>query len=269
MKILKTITIASIFVAVVAFGASNAFALGAYSKLWEFFPMETAGCNLQDGKTMQDYAEVMKLFNAQLDRLGAKNSEAINFEPYYYDGDHKYSLYYWNYWPNGAEMGDYSRKWTGSWQVDPTPEGLGVIAPYGDIVICPDHQNWSVAMVRKPKTQKATKKSMIVIQEGKFTKKPTTMEQLRKAVNDLVREMDKRKYENGVWIQFPAWANIERDYDFRLITRYDSFVELGVAWEMYAPGTEAHEAIEKIIGDVFSSEVREVGFVTVRRYMPE
>jgi hypothetical protein len=95
------------------------------------------------------------------------------------------------------------------------------------------------------------------------------MEQVRRAVNALVSEMDKRKYENGVWILFPAWGNPNNDYDFRLLTRYDSFVELGDAWEIYAPGTEASEAIRKITGDVFSSEVKEVNFVTVRRYKSE
>jgi hypothetical protein len=41
--------------------------------------LETARCNIREGKSMDEYAEVMKLFNEQLDRLGAKNSEAISF----------------------------------------------------------------------------------------------------------------------------------------------------------------------------------------------
>lgn len=238
----------------------------SYTDLWEFYPMETADCNFQEGKTPDDYVDVMKLFNAHLDNLGVTSYEGITMEPYYYGDEHRHSLRWMSYWPSGADMGNYSVKWTGSWG---TPEGLDVIGPYAETVAYDNHMGWSVALVRKPKTQKVTDNSIVVMQDCRFTNKPTSMEEARKAVNALVGEVDKRKYENGVWIMFPAWGDPNSDYGFRLLTRYDSFAELGVAWEMYAPGTEASEAIRKITGDVFSSEVKEVNFVTVRRYKSE
>ena len=235
----------------------------SYTDLWEFYPWEITDCNFQEGKTGEDYAEVMKLFNAHLDNLGVTAYEAITMEPYYYGSEHRHFLRWVSYWLSGEDLGNYSVKWTGSWG---TPEGAKVLVPYGETVVYDNHMGWSVALVRKPKTQKVTDNSIIVMQDCRFTEKPTSMEEVRKAVNALVSEMDNRKYENGVWIMFPSWGYTNSDYDFKLLTRYDSFAELGVAWEMYAPGTEASEAIRKITSDVFSSYVQEVNFVTVRRY---
>ena len=44
---------------------------------------------------------------------------------------------------------------------------------------------------------------------------------------------------------------------------------LGEAWEIYAPGTEAHAAIEAATGDVFSSVVTRLDFPTALRYQSE
>jgi hypothetical protein len=269
MKIRNTII--SITVAALVFGATNAFALSAYTKIWEFFPMETTDWNLVEGKSKDDYHDIQKKFAEHLKNLGAADSETLYTEPYYYGEKPKYSFLYVNYWKNGADLGDYTKKWTGSWQVNPTKAGLGIVVPYGGIV---DHGGgphvlWSAAMVREPKTKKITKESMLVLQRCTFKTKPTTMAELREAVDAMVAEMDKWKYMNGVWIMFPAWGDVGPDLDFQILTRYDSAVELGEAWEIYAPGTEAHTAIEAATGAVFSSVVTRVDFPTVLKYMSE
>ena len=60
MKIRNAII--SITVAALVFGATNAFALSDYSKLWEFFPMETTDWNLVEGKSKDDYHEIQRKF---------------------------------------------------------------------------------------------------------------------------------------------------------------------------------------------------------------
>ncbi len=57
----------------------------------------------------------------------------------------------------------------------PTPEGLGIIGPYAEIVKGRGipHVLWSTAMVRQPKTQKITTESVLVLQRGTF--KTTTL----------------------------------------------------------------------------------------------
>lgn len=176
-----------------------------------------------------------------------------------------------NYWKSGADLGDYTRKWTGSWQVEPTPEGLGIVGPYGEIVDGGGgpHVLWSAAMVREPETQTVSKESMLVLERCTLGTKPTSMADKRRAVDAMVAEMDERSYENGVWIMFPTWGDVGPDVDFQLLTRYDSAVELGEAWDIYAPGTDAHTAIQEATEDVFSCVVTRVSFPTVLRYMPE
>lgn len=268
MKCLNTT--ASITFAVLALGTTKAFALSAYTKEWVFFPMETADCELREGKTMDDYAEVMRKFeNFLRNDLGVTSSEAISVEPYYYGDDGHYSLSYWNYWPNGSEMGDYSTKWTGSYQAAPTPKGLAVVGPYEKTVKCDNHKSWSVALVRKPKTQKVTKRSMLVVQACR-TGDDASMDKIREGVQALSKEMERRKYENGMWIKFLAWGASKDDPDFKLITRYDSFDALGNAWDIYAPVTKAW-AEAKRIGDEasFSCKVEQVDFVTPRHMKAE
>jgi len=118
-------------------------------------------------------------------------------------------------------------------------------------------------------SQKGTEESILVLQRGVLKKKSTSMAKLRRAVEAMVAEMDKRGYENGVWIMFPDWGDVGPELDFQILTRYDSFVGLGDAGEIYAPGTEAHTALEAATGDVFSSVVPRVSFPTVLRYMSE
>ena len=128
---------------------------------------------------------------------------------------------------------------------------------------------WSAAPIRKPETQKVTKKSLLVLQRCKYKKKPTSMNEVRKAIEAMVGEMDKRKYKNGVWVMFPTWGDVEPDLDFQILARYDSFDELGNAWGRYAPGTDAHTTVENATGNVFSGKVTRVSFSTVLRCQSE
>lgn len=227
-----------------------------------FFPLECAEFAFKEGKTPEDYDAIVARYIKLMDKIGIENHVAFTTEAYYHDEHMAYHWAWWSYWPSGRHMGEYSTAWAASWE---DPEGGEIASEYTNIVDYGNHKCWSTAVVSESTaSDNLNSESMLVIQHCRINEGVSRTQALE-AVQALAAHWVEHGADSTVWIQFPSFASHSDDFDFRLVSIFNSFQSLCDSWELFAPGSEVWEQGEDRVRHAFVAKTDTANFVTVRR----
>jgi hypothetical protein len=190
-------------------------------------PVELFACNFNDGKDMGDLERVNRRWNEWMDENNADYYAAWLLTPYFYGAEQDFDVVWMGAHTNGKVMGEDTHKWI--------TEGGPVSDAFNDVISCSAHVGLSSAMYKAPSGQVTPASSIISMMDCEMNE-GSRYSDVRSAEMKWAKYMTEQGSAAGTWHWFPVYGGGGQEYDYKVVTAYPSFVELGVDWEQFANG---------------------------------
>jgi len=189
-------------------------------------PLELFACSWQEGKGMADLESIYKRFNKWSDKHDSSYS-AWTITPQFRTSDQPFDLGWIGVWPNGAAMGAGLQAFQ--------DEGGDIAKAFDAVADCSDsHGLFSSVPVNMP-AGGANKTPLVQFSSCTLAEGSTAGDvyAAHKGASDF---MTSHGGQAASWILWPALGAGDIDFDYYSVVAYDSYEQLGKAFEAYANG---------------------------------
>ncbi len=202
-------------------------------------PVELFACSYNDGKDAGDLQRVISRWNDYMDENNVDSYAAWTLTPYFYGAEQDFDMVWMGAHKDGRSMGEGTHNWlTGGGQL---------AAAFIDVLDCEAHIGLASAMYKAPAG--GTPESSIITMMDCEINEDSRYSDVRAAELEWAEYQTEQGSEAGTWHWFPTFGGGDQDYDYKVVTAYPSFVELGVDWEQVANGG-GRAALMDIFDDV-------------------
>lgn len=189
-------------------------------------PLELFACSWQDGKGMKDLDKVIGRFNKWSDKNQSGYS-AWTITPQFRSSDQPFHLGWIGAWADGAAMAAGMQAYQ--------DKGGDLAGEFGEVVDCAgSHALFSSVAVNAPKGEPAKNPlvqfSSCTIDEDAS---PEDAHAAHKAASDY---MIAKGGQSASWILWPALGAGDIEFDYYSVVAYESYAQLGQAFEVYSNG---------------------------------
>ena len=238
MKILHRI--AAMTAAATLFASPATYAQVSEDGMGKIIPVELWVCTFNEGKGLEDLEAVNAQWNAFMDDQRLKDYGAWLLMPYYQGTNQDFDVIWMGAAKDGNAMGEGAHAWI--------TEGGEVAAAFEEVMDCPVHVGLSSAMYKEPPRNDTPQDSIMTMSDCKMNE-GTRYSDVRKAELEWAAYREDQGSEAGTWHWFPVYGGGDQDYDYKIMTAYPNFKEVGADWEQVANGGGRAKS-QAIFGDL-------------------
>jgi hypothetical protein len=189
--------------------------------------IEVFPCTYRGDNDIDNLRTVNQRFNTWADRNNVTNYTAFVMTPYAYSADVEYEVAWLGAWPNGTEMGKNETLWQS--------QGGEVAAAFDAAVECNSHSLYAEIVINQPSTPPPERG--IAMFEDCTVHEGRTVPEAIAAATQWAEYTKSRGPEAFSAFLFPlAGLEGDADYDFKIVTGFDSMEAFGRATDMYTGG---------------------------------
>ena len=209
-------------------------------------PLELYACAWQEGKGMQDLQKVNEKF-VKWSKKHQQNYSAWTITPQFRSSDQPFDVGWIGAWKDGATMGSGIQAFHS--------DGTEMAAAFDEVVDCTNsHALFSSVMLNAPKgggsKTPLVQFSSCSINEGKT---PNDAHKAHKAFSDF---MIGKGGQSASWMLWPALGAGDIDFEYFAVSAYESYAQLGIAFEAYANGGGWQKVRDELYSVVTCDEPR-------------
>ena len=205
---------------------SGALAQVSADGMGKIVPVELYACNFNEGKGGDDLDQVIDRWNEFMDERDAEDYAAWTLYPYYYGPDQDFDVIWLGAMTDGNAMGAGTHMWL--------TEAGELADAFDDVLDCPIHIGLSSAQYKAPAG--GTPDGMIITMMDCEVNKGSRYSDVKAAELEWAEHMAARGSAAGTFHWFPVYGDGNQEYDYKVVTAYPTFVELGADWEYFANG---------------------------------
>ena len=209
-------------------------------------PLEMFACAWQEGKGMKDLQKVNEKF-VKWSKKHQQNYSAWTITPQFRSSDQPFDVGWIGAWKDGAAMGSGMQAFQS--------EGREMGMAFDEVVDCSNsHALFSSVVLNAPKAG-ASKTPLVQfsscsINEGKTAK---DAQMAHKAFSDF---MIGKGGQSASWTLWPALGAGDIDFEYYAVSAYESYAQLGTAFEAYANGGGWQKVRDELYSVVTCDEPR-------------
>lgn len=189
--------------------------------------IEVFPCTYRGNNDMDNLRSVNERFNAWADRNNVTNYTAFTLTPYAYSADVEYEVAWLGAWPNGTAMGENEALWLS--------QGGEVAAAFDAVLECDSHSLYAEVVINQPSTPPP--ENGIAMFEDCTVHEGRTVPEAIAAATQWAEYTKARGPETFSAFLFPlAGLENDADYDFKVVTGFDSMQAFGRGTDMYTGG---------------------------------
>ena len=219
-----------------------------------FVPVETYTCSYHDGKGPEDLAKASAFWNKWADKQGFDQYFAATVTPVYH-GDDTFDVGWIGAWTSGEAMGGNMDSWMSN--------GGEAAARFAEVVDCETHSNFATTQMKAP-AEDGPDNFYLTFSDCKVGDDPD-WNQIMEGAGAWGEYMTEKGYNNGMWMMFPVYGGGKEDYAYKAVESWDSFADLGRAYDMYGTGGDWAKHAELMGGGVMCDSARVYAATVVRR----
>jgi len=217
-------------------------------------PVETYTCNYNEGMGSADLDAAVDGWNAWMDEQGAHNYFAMTMTPYYY-GAETFDVGWLGFSPTAEEMGAGADEYAA--------KGGEQEAAFSRVLNCDTHSNFATIVVKTP-PERESPDSLVIAFSDCTVADGTTMDEVFNGLGNWTAYQTESGYMNGSWAFFPAYGGGDEDFDFKMVSAWDSHAERGRDYDLYA-NAGGYQKRREIMGSMLDCNVSRVYDGKVRR----
>jgi hypothetical protein len=219
-----------------------------------FAPVEAWTCDYRDGKGPSDLEPVIDAWNAWMDDRDQTDYFAVTMVPHYY-GENTFDIGWLGSWPGGAAMGKGEDLWL--------REGGEVAAGFFEIIDCDSHSNFATAELKEPGNESPPDNIVLAFSDCTVNE-DAEWEAVWAGLEGWAAYQEEHGYGEGTWIMFPAYGGGGAEFDFKIVSGYDSHTEMGADYELYVKRAD-YLKYGELLGSLVECDDARVYNGTVRR----
>ncbi len=218
-------------------------------------PVELYACKFNDGQGPADLDRVVDRWTEFADERDVDDYAAWTLSPYYYGADQEFDFIWMGAYSDGNAMGRGTQQWL--------MEGGDIAAEFSAVADCYGHVGLASAMYKSPPDNATPQASVITMTDCKMND-GTKYEDVRDAEIEWADYMTENGSTAGTWHWFPQYGGGDQDFDYKIVSAYADFTELGKDWEHGANGG-GREKSQGLFAELDSCNDARVYIATSRR----
>ena len=250
-NILKTAAMAGVLA---LFGLGTATAQVSEDGMGKVLPVELFACSFNDGQDAGDLESVIERWTDYMDERNIDNYAAWTLTPYYFSTEQDFDMIWMGAWTDGNAMGAGLDQWLA--------EGGDLRDDFQEVVDCSIHVGMSSAMYKAPPA--GTPASAIITMMDCKMNEGKRYSDVKTAEMAWAAHMSAAGSTAGSWHWFPVFGGGDQDFDYKVVTAFTNYTELGADWERIANGG-GREASRDIFRNVDDCDDARVYIATSRR----
>jgi hypothetical protein len=189
--------------------------------------IEIYPCTYRGSSDMDDLRPVMTRFNAWADRNNVTDYTAFIATPYAFSADLEADVLWLGGYQNGTAMGAGETKWLA--------QGRDVAAAFDAVVDCNAHSLYAEVVINQPASP-PPQNGVAMFQDCKLHENRTVPEALAAAEQWAEYTKANGPEEFSAFLFPLAGLAGDADYDFKVVTGFDSMAAFGKATDVYTGG---------------------------------
>lgn len=224
----------------------------------QIVPVETYTCNYNEGKSPEDLEAAIDSWNAWMDEQGSDNYMALTLTPNYY-GPESFQVGWLGVAPTAEEMGAGADNYM--------TNGQEIEAGFSEVLTCDSHSNFASLNVKEP-PERESPESLVIAFSDCLVADGVSMDDVFTGLDAWTAYQTESGYQNGSWVFFPAYGGGGEEFDFKMVSAWDSHAERGRDYDLYANGG-GYQKRGEIMGDMLDCDSSRVYDSALRRAMSE
>lgn len=258
MKKLLAAVAAAASVLTFAVALADSHESGAPDEPRWFAPVEAWTCNYLDGKGPDDLEAVIGNWNEWMDDNEQTEYFALTLTPYYF-GENAFDVGWLGAWPGGEAMGRGMDKWLN--------EGQEIAAQFFDVLQCDSHSNFATSELKSP-GEGSPDRLVLTFADCTVQDGVENFDDVMAGLEAWAAHQTEHGYGEGTWIMFPVYGGGGAEFDFKIVSGYDSHTELGQDYELYVKRAD-YMKYGELLGSLIDCDDARVYNATVRRRQAE
>lgn len=199
-------------------------------------PIELYACNYREGQGMDEFLNAAQRWNGWADGQNVTDYTALVMTPVFYSDELTADVLWLGAWPNGQSMGTGLAAWL-------APQARPVEQAFADVVDCDTHMSMAAVNVRPPQGQ--PQNGGIAMFRNCSLNEGRIVGDAFAALTEWTDYLAQHDMDIPTWVAFPlAGERGDAEYDFKVISGFDSARGLGAATELYIAGGGVQRANE-------------------------
>ena len=223
-----------------------------------FVPVDTYTCNYNDGKGSADLDVAVDGWNAWMDEQGSDNYFAMTMTPHYY-GAETFNVGWLGFAPTAEELGAGADNFAANGQA----QG----AAFAGAITCETHSNFASMEIKAP-PERTSPDSLVLGFSDCSIEDGTSFDEVFTALDAWSAYQEESGYQNGSWVFFPAYGGGAVEFDFKMLSAWDSHADRGKDYDLYANGG-GYQKRGELMGDLLDCDVSRIYDGAVRRRIAE
>ncbi|KPK38896.1 MAG: hypothetical protein AMJ69_07080 [Gammaproteobacteria bacterium SG8_47] len=203
-------------------------------------PVELYACNFQEGKNDADLAKVIEQWNKFADDSDMDDYAAWLLTPFFHTTEQDFDIIWLGAFRDGNAMGAGLQNWVAN--------GQEMAAAFAKVVDCGAHVAYSSAMYKAPPGGNAPESGFITMMDCKLNEgqRYTDIKAAElKWADYLAKSGSKVAYYH--WM--PMFGGGDADFDYKVVSAYPDFKEIGSDVENFANGG-GRDVSNEVFGDI-------------------
>jgi len=248
-------TAASLAAILSLFFAGSALAQVSKDGMGKVLPVELFACSYKEGKGAADLDRAIERWTRWADDRDVDDYAAWTLAPYHYGAEQDFDVVWMGAWSDGNAMGEGLNQYL-------TSAG-DVQAGFDEVVDCGAHILLASAMYKAPAGNVTPSSSIITMMDCELNEGHRYSD-IKAAELKWAEYLSDADSPAGYWHWFPTYGGGDQEYDYKVVTAFRDYVELGANFEMFANGG-GRERSQEIFGDIDECDDARVYIATSRR----
>lgn len=193
----------------------------------KMLPVHIYTCSYRDGQGPAELESVIDRWTKYADDNRIENYAAWTLTPYYFTSEQAFDVIWLGAYADGNAMGKSEDTWLAS--------GAELRAAIDQVVDCDAHVALASAMYKAP-ADGATPQSGLLTFSDCSLNEGYTYEDIKAAEVKWAAHLERTGSKSGYWHWFPMFGGGDADFDYKLVTAYSNFAEIGADFERFANG---------------------------------
>ena len=218
-------------------------------------PVELFACKFNDGKSWSDLNAVIDQWNEFADDQDVEDYAAWTLVPQFYTTEQDFDFIWMGAYTDFNAMGSGMDMYAA--------EGDEVNTAFFEVINCPAHILLSSAMYKAPSGDGTPQDSIITMMDCELNEGHRYSD-IRDAELKWMEHLAGAGSSGGYWHWFPTYGGGDSEFDYKVVTAFENYSELGATMENFANGGGRAVSMG-IFGDIDECDDARVYRATSRR----
>jgi len=237
------------------FSANAALAQVSESGMGKVLPVEIYVCSFNDGQDAGDLDKAVEGWTEYMDDQDTNNYSAWTLTPFMFGAEQDFDFLWMGAYTDGNAMGAGIQSWL--------TEGGEQREAFDKVATCNAHVMLGSAMYKAPSDQQTPASGVITMMDCKLNE-GSRYSDIKGAELKWSKYLTENDSAAGYWHWFPTFGGGDADFDYKVVSAYRDFNELGADFEHNANGG-GRDTSREIFGDIDECDDRRVYIANSRR----